>query len=377
MIIREINENDMEQSAKCAVQAFGGGLEPEDYKMPDLRLIAAFDNEGNLMSQLEVSDFYTFFGKSKLKCAGVGGVATFAQYRRKGIIRALFEAVSAEDYDISILYPFSSAYYRKFGYETAGEFITLETKLSNIEAPFSGNVELVENDNFDKLLELYNRIAKKYNLCFERNSERYFNLSPFMTSDYTYLSRKADGTYDGYVSFSLERKENKLTVTEILSEDRRALLNLLGYLRMYDGTVENVFFKKLPISSPIVHAVNDEHAVKRTVGIMGAARIINLRSVFDKKKWPIAGGSFTFEIIDSIEKNAGKYLLEFGKGEYSMKPYDGTPDYVFDAAAMSKVFLCGVEASQLPYMRNTRVNKDNPDLFKAFPVANTFYNDVF
>ena len=44
MVIREINENDIEQSARCAVQAFGGGLEPEDFNMPKERIIAAFDD---------------------------------------------------------------------------------------------------------------------------------------------------------------------------------------------------------------------------------------------------------------------------------------------------------------------------------------------
>ena len=377
MVIREITENDIEQSARCAVQAFGGGLTDEDLKMPKERIVAAFDDSGNLMSQIEVTDFYNFFGKGKLKCAGVGGVATLAQYRRKGTIRALFESVSAEDYDISILYPFSSAYYRKFGYETAGEYITLEVALGEIEAEYSGNVELAENENFDTLLSLYNKLAKRYNLCFERKDDRYFNLSPFKTSDYTYMSKNDKGEYDGYVSFSLQRKDKLLRVKEIMAETRPALLNLLGYLKMYEGTVDRILFEKLPASSPVIYAVANEQNAKRTMGCIGAVRIVNFKNVFAKKAWPIQGGTFSFEIDDIIPKNKGKYIIEYGKGEHSIKEYDGKPDFVFDAAAMSKIFLCGVSAAVLPYMRGVTINSNNPDLYKAFPVENTFYNDSF
>ena len=74
-----------------------------------------------MMSTFTVSDFTVQFDGSPCQLGGIGGVATLPQYRRRGGIRACFREALPDmygsGYDFSYLYPFSTAYYRKFGYE--------------------------------------------------------------------------------------------------------------------------------------------------------------------------------------------------------------------------------------------------------------------
>lgn len=379
MIIRKTEEKDLFESAACAVQSFGGEITPDDLKMPDYTVLAAFEDDNKtLVSQMEINDFSNFYGSGTLRCAGVGGVATLPQYRHKGTVRALFGRLFESDYDISILHPFSTSYYRKFGYETSADFLSLETPASNLSRiPYSGRVKCVDKSNEAEALEIYNRLASVYNLAYERRDGRFLNLNPFNTSDYTYLSLDEDGKADGLVSFTVNRAADTLEVSEIYFEDKKAMLNLLGYLRQYDGNLANLKFNALPLSSPLITVLENEGAAKRQLGNTGAVRIINLKNVLEKALWPDESGKFSFTVKDTIPANNGTFLIEYGGGKYTLTDFDGVPDFVMESCAMSKIFLCGIGKDEAPYLNGLEIKTENHDLYKAFPKKNTFFCGSF
>lgn len=77
-----------------------------------------------------------------VELGGIGGVASLPQYRRKGGIRALMNAVLRDMYDrgfvFSGLYPFSRAYYKKFGYTDGGTAMTWTIPFSAFDLPDMG-----------------------------------------------------------------------------------------------------------------------------------------------------------------------------------------------------------------------------------------------
>lgn len=375
MIIRNVEEKDLRASAECAVQSFGGEITADDMTMPPYEILAAFeDDDKTLTSRIEINDFTCFYGKGKLRCAGVGGVATLPQYRHKGTVRALFNKLFESDYDISILHPFSTSYYRKFGYETSADFISLETGTDNLAfIPYADRVKCVGESDIGELLEVYNRLASRYNLAYERKDGRFFNLKPFDTPDYTYLSLDESGRPDGMVSFSVKRSEETLEVSEIYFEDKKAMLNLLGYLRQYEGNLSLIRFTMLPLSSPITGYLVNEGKAKRQLQNTGAVRIINLKNVLGKAELPPGKGGFTFRVNDTVKQNSGTFSLKYENGACTLTDFDGEPDFITESNAMSKIFLCGISPDDAPYLNGLEIIHNNPDLYKAFPRKNTFF----
>ena len=81
----------------------------------------AFDDDGKLMARI-INNHYDFYLDGKaVKAGGIGGVATYPEYRETGAIREIFKTLLLEAYKngevLSALYPFNHKFYRKFGYE--------------------------------------------------------------------------------------------------------------------------------------------------------------------------------------------------------------------------------------------------------------------
>lgn len=125
MLVRPITKEERLQSAQLFAIAFESPFDPNDLTpFAEIPCIwAAFDEEsGEMMSTVYVTDYRVQFDGGRYKMGGIGGVASLPQYRRAGGIRACFQKalpiLYREGYVFSYLYPFSTAYYRKFGYES-------------------------------------------------------------------------------------------------------------------------------------------------------------------------------------------------------------------------------------------------------------------
>ena len=79
------------------------------------------DDGKDLLGSIIVNHFTVGFDGHDVRMGGIGGVSTLPQWRRRGVIRRCFGAALNDMYEkgfvLSALYPFSTKYYRKFGYE--------------------------------------------------------------------------------------------------------------------------------------------------------------------------------------------------------------------------------------------------------------------
>ena len=365
------------QSAECAVQAFGGGITSDDLCMPLYTVLAAFDDDNEtLMAQIELRTKYNYFCGKRLKTACVGGVATKAQYRRAGCIREIMNYVFNNpdyDFDISILYPFSESYYRKFGYEVAGDCISADVPFSNFgEVERFTDVTLVDDKNIGDVVAMHNRIGEKSHLCFEREDGVYFNSKPFRTSDYTYMVNGEDA----YASFSVNRAQKVLSVKEIMFDSPSALRKILGFIRMFDANLNTVHFEKLPVDSPIRLMYSDEKPVAKTVYNVGGIRVLDFKNVLNTKNWH-GEGQFSIKINDTIAKNDGCFLVSYNENGCEISDFDGTPDIELSSAAMSKIFLVGCTIDELKYRNGVKINNENPEFFLEFTPITPFFTDGF
>ena len=82
----------------------------------------AFDDDGTLMAHIINNQFISNLDGTQVRNGGIGAVSTLPEYRMEGGVKEIFKVLLPHAYAdgevISTLYPFSHAFYRKFGYET-------------------------------------------------------------------------------------------------------------------------------------------------------------------------------------------------------------------------------------------------------------------
>ncbi len=384
MIIRQLNKNDVFQHERVASQSFvyGCDVDCENNELPSQIMLGAFaDDNITLMADMEIGDRKCNFEGETLTCAAVGGVASKPEYRNKGSVRRMFDVLfNAEalkkDFDISILYPFSASYYKKFGYAGMGYSVCIKvpfSEFSHIER--CSDVFLYEGKNPEKLTELYNSTFCKYNLSFVRTDGSHFCSEPYLTKEYVYILND----YRAYISISVDRDESTVFVKEIGYSDKESLLNIIGFLRSFEGNQKFAVFKKLPLNTPVLEIVRDINNCVIEMKSTGAARVLDVESVLGKIKYPQSGGSFSIECTDTVEKNNGIFRIEYYKGTADIRKINsGRGDVLLNPSGFSRLLLNGVPEFDLrEFNDGIVINNYNSDLFKVFTPKNTFFNDEF
>jgi hypothetical protein len=83
------------------------------------------------------------------------------------------------------------------------------------------------------------QLRKEYNACFYRENGKYFCDTPFKTGKYTYMwykQRQTRGVRNLYI------EGRTLNVTELVWLDKASFYGMLGFLRMYEGQVDDIGF---------------------------------------------------------------------------------------------------------------------------------------
>lgn len=386
MITRKlIKERDFQQFAEVSSSAYIHNIEETVFE-ENLDNFGTFINDGKtLISQMECSFRKAVYCKTPLICACVGGVASKPEYRHLGGVRETFNKVFSYAREkgayISVLFPFSIGYYRKFGYETIFRYINAECSYKVFEKNerFS-QLTLATNEHKDILCDIYNTISLKNNMMFARDDGKDFCFEPYKQSKFTYFY--SDGKSKGYITIIPHRPTRTINVEELLFTDKDVLTKLLGFLRMYEGNYDSVNFTKLPHSTPLFSIIGDENnLVKRTLHYGGAGRILDIEAVLKANTYPLEKGCFSLKITDEqIPANNGIYTVEYENGVGTVKKNEnGFYDLSLDAPAAARVLLGGegLNADQISYISNTEIKTDCTDFVKAFPVRTTLFYDSF
>lgn len=369
MIIRPLRNNEKYKRDMLFAEAFN--MKPdieqsakEEMNLVDEVLYGAFKDDGEtLMAQIAVIDYKSMYYGNILTAAGIAGVSTLPEYRRSGCIREIFKYIftsgEVKSFDTSFLYPFSYRYYRQYGYERILQHKTIKFPFSLIQfIPRSDcGVLYKSKEQLPELLELYNNYAKRYNACFYRENGKYFCETPFKTGKYTYMWYN-NGRPEAYATFTIEGRT--LNVTELVWLDKNSLFGMLGFLRMYEGQVDDIWFSMLDKNSPLDLIIGaDKCSYGMYDGAMG--RFIDIKKGLSLYPYPETSGSLTIEVTgDFIASNNGLYHIEYGGGKASVthvnKAADGkSKDMSISVCSLSRLLFGDVSPSNIPYLPDTVV----------------------
>lgn len=382
--------------AKAKEEAEKEKTEAEKAAQKKDRCFASFADDGKTVYGCVNSHEYTcrFDGGTYL-LGGVGGVSTLPPYRRKGAIRACISAslqdMYAHDFAFSYLFPFSTEYYRKFGYEVAGAAYEWTLNLKDIRPRDVGGTmeQLFPGDDLSPLLEVYNQCFADVNMSALRDTySAELNEKNFMNDmRYVYLWRNNEGKPRGLMISKKMQDQGKtiLNCTHtfgcrcgFLFCDAEALNALLFFAKSaFSSDYDAIRFAALPQQS-ITTLVGENNAAEAHLFWNGMLRVVNVRRVLEGCKCR-GEGSVKLEVCDDIiAENNGTWKLTFAPG----KP--NVVEKTEEAADLSmrindfSALVCGVrEAQDVPWMPDVRVLNPDADVTGVFYMKKNYMMDLF
>lgn len=288
---------------------------------------ASFDDEGEMLSTLAVTDFSIRFDGSECRMGGVGGVATMPQHRRKGGIRACFERalpeLYVEGYDFSYLYPFSTAYYRKFGYESCVQTLRCSVDTTQLRPTgVGGFFRLVEKGGAltESIRQVDSAWESKYNMAVLHRDEDYEwveKCDPFAEAEYTFVRFDPAGVPKAYVTFKTvtEPDGRNLHCSRFRFVDKEGFFGLMEVFRSVSADHRFAKFE-LPAETGMQYLLPEWSlgAASWTVKPAGMVRVVNAASVLKKAAYK-GSGEVVLKLNDpQIAENNGCFRVRFENG---------------------------------------------------------------
>lgn len=390
MIARKLKPEEQYLSGLNMAVAFEGGFDLEKERAaageakadPRADHWGAFtEGENDPVGSFVMNKYTVRFDGHTVKMGGVGGVATLPAYRRGGAIRACMNASFRDLYDegfvLSALYPFSTAYYRQFGFENGQPTYSWTLPLADLKAPDVGGKvrQLLPGDDLSPLLKVYNAFYGNCNLSvvretYDPNLEK-DNLLEQKRYIFVWEDEAGEpgafliGGRDGDV---LNCRTDFSAKNGLLFRDARALQGLLYFVR----TAFIANFRAIHFVAPsfvnILSLIPEATSMECRLFLNGMLRVVNVERALQLCRCRGAG-EIAVQVTDPLlPENNDTFRLTFAPGrENKVERTHRAPDISLNVGDFS-VLLCGVRsADELPWIPAAKV--ENP----GAPFESVFY----
>jgi predicted acetyltransferase len=324
----------------------------------------AFDDQGRLVSELVNHTFEMRFDGHWLPTSGVGGVATYPEARGKGCIRAIYEKLLpqmvADGTVFSYLFPFSQAFYRRFGYECVyqNSRCTFEIEaFAHLKQTLTARM-YEPGDDWQPFNQVYEAFVANRNLAMRRGEDawvktegwgRRLPADPWKERKYAYLLSDSNGTPQAYFTYkagSWEHEPRRLDVGDNWAVATPAALpGLLAFLGTFTSGYESIHME-MPVDLLPETLTTESSHTKRTVQFYDMARIVNVETALQHVRLPVGEGGFTIQVEDSLPCNHDTFTLEYGAGERRIMRTRLAPDLRLTIQALARLLLGALSISE-------------------------------
>ena len=354
----------------------------------------AFDDDGKLMARIINNHYYFHLDGQAVKTGGIGGVATYPEYRETGAIREIFKALLLEAYKngevLSALFPFNHKFYRKFGYEVVpfrNEYKMHPNVLKDYHSLDSDEKCEVHRwqagEDVRDFLDVYSKFASAFNLSALRTEEM---MKEHLKFEKEYIDRKfsyifsRDGVPVAYLIFKDEFNPQAavLKVEECAWTSRAGFNSILNFLARFSADYGSIV---LPLPKgidllKIIHAPNAYEIEKQTCQHF-MVRVMNVLKLFEVIQKP-ADCDFTIKVEDElIEENNLTLRVLADKVEIlaSADTTAGTaaeltnvskPDIELDIRALSQLAVGCTSLDEASLRSDVTINGNEEMLRKVF-----------
>lgn len=345
----------------------------ERMKVEDTR--GLFDEEGRLVSGLRILWNDIWLGRQKVRSVDITSVATPPENRRQGLLKQLLREVLRQEaekgYNISSLYPFEFAFYRKFGYELASSTQAVKVKipaLAHFRPRTKGRWTQCVEDDWPRFKALYDKYCVGRFGRFDRD-EMYWRRNVMKAYEpggpvpqLPYVWTDTNGQDRAYVIYRMKNKDaagwdRDMRIREMVWLDEAARHEIYAFIANHDSQAERAVWNAEP-GDEVYALLNNprEASIEFESGYM--LRILNVEKALGERAWPETdtGETAAFSLAvrdDVLTWNDGRtYRLE-AKGsrvEVSSTPGTEHAGLSCDVRILAQLYagyLSPVEAARL------------------------------
>lgn len=281
--------------------------------------MGVFADDGSLLSAMMQIPYTVRFAERDVKLAGIGGVVTDPTARGERGVRRLFEEglprLYREGHVLSALYPFSHAFYRKFGYEWAEFGRNVGFPRASIRASLVRAEEILRvlPDGDDQGMRgIYQTYAADKHLALVRTEDMWRDLrrgTPWDDLKYAYVL-KCGGKPAAYWIGAMRKEGWKCTLTihDMAWTSRTGRDAIFAMLRGMNE-VEDVHLRAYEGFDPR-EIVSEPYDVSGPGSCDGMLRVVNAERALALLPAPVLPGSITLSVQDDqIPGNCGCFTV--------------------------------------------------------------------
>jgi predicted acetyltransferase len=272
-----------------------------------------------VVAAIGVIPFGHWFGGRVVAAGGVTAVGVAPDQRGSGVglwmLRRTLEEQRAMGVPIATLYPATTAFYRRAGFERAAQRIIYELPLAALAVrDYTLEATPVEPTQYDLLRELYARQAARSSAFIDRPDFMWTGLlKPESKPSYKFVVTR-DGAPEGYVIFNHASWGEALQVRDIVALTPEAGRRILALLADHRSVIETARLLGAPHDPLLFLLPEQSQKVHRTLDLM--LRILDVPSALTARGYtPAARGELHFEVEDEVlPENGGRFVLSVADG---------------------------------------------------------------
>jgi len=293
-MIRTLNRDELDESITLSCFAFQYEVSDEEREHRKTRMNPdrtwGYFIEDKLAAKIYIHDLHVYVHGRPFRMGGVASVATWPEYRRKGMVSQLLrrglEAMKEDGQTLSCLSPFSVSFYRKYGWELYTDYKKYE--LTSAQLPredfYKGRVERSDR-NWELLNRVYDRYARSYNGMLVRD-EGWWKHTVFKQKGgqaAVYFDESGEPT--GYMLYTV--KNRIMDIGELVHVNDDARKGMWRFIANHDSMCEKVKLKA-PADDELPFLLADPRIVQETVPYF-MARIVDFQSFVEQYPFEATG----------------------------------------------------------------------------------------
>ena len=387
MIVRPIREGEYKRCQELCALAFEYAMKDAD-RTPEEALAAvrerpasrqdihwhsqwaAFaDDDATMLSTMTVIPYRATFDGHDVLMTGIGGVATLPQYRRMGGIRGCFEhallQMVGDGAVLSYLYPFSTAFYRRFGYELGCTANRWKIALRSVpKLAVDGTWRLLERGAaLRSAIEAIDQVWQaRYNCMVRCENIEYTwiaQANPFADRSYTYVYFRSSGEPAGYLTCRpvMDEGNRTLECTRMAFDGPEGLRGLLALLKTMEADHSHAVMT-LPEDVQLGGVLPEWSFgdVQCQRAWKGMARVVNVQRALELARMR-GEGSLVLELSDAqIPANNGRFRVRFAPDMQSaVERTQASPDVILGIQDFSRLILGGCDAADIRWLPQVKL----------------------
>lgn len=190
-----------------------------------------------------------------LHSAFLVGITTRANLRGTGCFKewmnGTIKHLENEGYDLAMLVPFETSFYKPYGFETCYTAQNWSVPLANL--PIAHGGEFQEVSDISEIADIYEAFAKNYHGSVVRDALDWAHVKLEMVSENAHAIKLSD--HMGYGIYTI--RDNTLQVIEWAYLNPLAKKQLLSFFRSHIGQVTKVNFSA-PADDSLIYSINDQ-----------------------------------------------------------------------------------------------------------------------